>query len=180
MPRSAVVIYASKNGATAEIATAIAATLSEHGLHTELRPAGEVDGDLRRFDAVVLGSAVYMKRWRPEARRLLRRHARELADVPFWVFSSGPVGEKPDASWAEPPRIVERVEQLGAREHVVFGGRVPLEPKNFVERAMKRDTPPEFADLRDWDEIRRWADGIAEALGSARPEPGARGAVAVP
>jgi len=50
----------------------------------------------RRADAVVLGSAVYMRRWRPEARRFLRRFRRELAHRPFWVFSSGPVGDPAD------------------------------------------------------------------------------------
>jgi menaquinone-dependent protoporphyrinogen oxidase len=170
MPRRVLVAYASKNGSTGEIAAAIASAIRAHGLETDLLPAGEVDGDLRRYDAVVLGSAVYMKRWRREAGRVLRRHARELADVPFWVFSSGPVGESTDLSWCEPPRVVERVERLGAREHVVFGGRVPVDPKNVVERAMKRGTPPEFADRRDWAVIRRWADDIATTLGDGPAE----------
>ena len=170
MRRTVLVTSASKNGATAEIAAHIALTLGEHGLDVELLPAREVRGDLRRYDAVVLGSAVYMRRWRREAMRLLRRHHRELADVPLWVFSSGMVGEGTDAKWTEPPRVVRMVEQLGAREHVVFGGRVPDEPHNFIERAMKRDTPAEFADLRDWAEIRRWAETIADSLGAGQRE----------
>ena len=117
----------------------------------------------------MIGSAVYMKRWRPEARRLLKRHAKELADRPFWVFSSGPFGEKPDPSWSEPPRTIERAEHLGVRDHVVFGGRLPLEPSNFMERAMVRDCPPDKRDLRDWDEIRAWAAGIGTELSLAGP-----------
>ncbi len=38
------------------------------------------------------------------------------------------------------------VEHLGAREHVVFGGRVPVDPHNFIERAMAKNTPAEFAE----------------------------------
>jgi menaquinone-dependent protoporphyrinogen oxidase len=85
------VAYGSKRSATAEIAEAIAETLRKSGLEVDCLEAGDVkrvDG----YDGVVLGSAVYMRRWRREARRLLRRHATELAKRPLWVFSSGPVG----------------------------------------------------------------------------------------
>lgn len=163
------VAYSSKHGATAEIAEAIAVELRRAGLQVHCRPAGAVQ-DLRDYDAVVLGSAVYMKRWRADARRLLHRHARRLGEIPFWIFSSGPFGEHPDPAWAEPPGIIGDAERLGARGHVVFGGRLPAEPENFLERAMLRDTPPESADLRDWDEIRAWATGIAAAL-DASPAP---------
>ena len=57
------VAYGSRHGSTAEIAEAIAATLREAGLAVDCRKAGEVDS-LDGYDAVVLGSAVYMRRWR--------------------------------------------------------------------------------------------------------------------
>ena len=161
------VAYASKNGSTAEIAQAITEELQRHGLEADCREAGSVP-DLAPYGAVVLGSAVYMKRWRPSARRFLRRHRAALPGLPWWVFNSGPVGEPTDdpkaAEWASPPKVMARVEALKAREHVVFGGRVPLEPRNFVERAMVKNTPKEFADRRDWAEIRGWAAGIAADL----------------
>ncbi|MGO9754854.1 MAG: flavodoxin domain-containing protein [Solirubrobacteraceae bacterium] len=48
---------------------------------------------LEPYDAVVLGSAVYAKHWRGDARHFLRHLGGELARRPFWVFSSGPVGD---------------------------------------------------------------------------------------
>ena len=174
------VAYASKNGSTAEIAQAIADELRARGLEVNCLEAGEVR-DVDGYGAVVLGSAVYMKRWRPSARRFLRRHRASLPGLPWWAFNSGPVGEQSDdpkaAEWAAPPKVMAKVKALGAREHVVFGGRVPLEPKNFIERAMVKNTPKEFADRRDWAEIRGWAAGIASQLGAATvsvppPEPG--------
>ena len=162
----ALVAYATKNGSTAEIAETIARELRRHGLAVDCREAGGVR-KLDSYDAVVLGSAVYAKRWRRAARGFLRRHRRTLPSLSWWVFSSGPVGEpKPgeakSAAWLEPPSIVAAVERMGAREHVVFGGRVPIAPKNFVERAVAKNTPPAFADRRDWDEITRWAAAIAQ------------------
>jgi menaquinone-dependent protoporphyrinogen oxidase len=114
-----------------------------------------------------------MKRWMRDARHLLRRQKHALAERPFWIFSSGPFGAKPDPSWSEPPRVVHEAEHLGVRDHVVFGGRLPLEPSNFMEKAMVRDTPPEVADLRDWDAIRAWAATIAGALDAEKAIEGA-------
>jgi menaquinone-dependent protoporphyrinogen oxidase len=165
------VAYASKRGSTEEIAAAVAETLRDSGLEVECAESGDVD-DLAPYDAVVLGSAVYVKRWRGEAKRFLRKHGKALAEMPVWVFSSGPVGdpdEPQDASWLEPPRIVKSVEKLGVREHVVFGGRVPTDPRGPIEKAMVAGTPPEFRDRRDWGEIRAWATGIASQLHAGAP-----------
>jgi menaquinone-dependent protoporphyrinogen oxidase len=162
---SVLVAYASKRGSTAEIAETVAATLRREGLKVCLDPAGEVQS-LERFDAVVLGSAVYMKRWRGDARHFLKKHRKALRQRPFWVFSSGPVGDpaQDNPDWMEPPELAEKVEELGGRGHAVFGGCLPTEPKGFIERAMVEDTPREHRDRRDWDEIRAWAQQIAEQL----------------
>ena len=157
------VAYASKHGATAEIAEAIADQLREAGHATDCMPTDQVK-ELERYDAAVVGSAVYMKRWRRDAHRLLKHERRALADRPLWIFSSGPCGENPDPSWAEPANVVRRAERLGARDHVVFNGRLPVEPGNFIERKMVEACPPEHRDLRDWDAIRRWATAIAAEL----------------
>jgi menaquinone-dependent protoporphyrinogen oxidase len=164
MPR-VLVTYGSKHGSTAEIAHAIAQTFEEAGLSVDCIEAGEAE-TVEPYDAVVVGSAVYMRRWRGDATRFLRKHAVELAERPFWVFSSGPVGEPVEdesaARWLEPPKIIERIERLHARGHVVFGGRVP--EHGLAGRSMAKNTPPEYRDRRDWDEIRAWAATIASEL----------------
>jgi menaquinone-dependent protoporphyrinogen oxidase len=159
------VAYSSKRGSTAEIAETLAATLRREGLGVCLEPAEEVRS-LEPYDAVVLGSAVYMKRWRGEAKHFLKRHRKALRQMPFWVFSSGPVGDpaKDNPDWMEPPKLAEKVEELGGRAHVVFGGRVPAEPRGMMEKAMAEGIPEQFRDRRDWDEIRGWAKQIAQQL----------------
>lgn len=164
------VAYASKRGSTREIAEAIAATMREHGLTVDCIRAEDVEA-LDAYDAVVLGSAVYMRRWRGDAKHFLRDHRKELAQRPFWVFSSGPVGQPKgsdtEASWAEPPKVMKEVEELGARDHVVFGGRLPTEPRGPIERSMVKNTPPEQRDLRDWAEISAWAAAVCSGLRTA-------------
>jgi len=118
------VAYASKRGSSAEIAEAIAETLRQSGLSVDCIEAGKVSG-FESYDAVVLASGVYIKRWRGDAKHFLRKHDKELSQRPLWVLSSGSVGDpksEADLSWLEPPKIIEQVVRLGAREHVVFGG----------------------------------------------------------
>src|SRR4051794_41276382 len=91
------VAYASKHRSTAEIAEVIADELREQGVGVDLREAGAVE-DLSSYAAVVLGSAVYMKRWRRAARRLLRRVENPIAGPTLWVFNLGPVGGGPGRS----------------------------------------------------------------------------------
>lgn len=54
---------------------------------------------------------------------------------------------------------------------MVFGGRVPQDPGNFVERAMLEHTPADRQDLRDFDETQAWATGIAQALAPVEVAP---------
>lgn len=76
MPRI-LVAYGTKYGATAEIAERIGAALRDAGADAEVPRAREVRS-LDGYDAVVLGSAVYMARWRRDALRLLRRLRSDL------------------------------------------------------------------------------------------------------
>jgi menaquinone-dependent protoporphyrinogen oxidase len=148
------VTFGSKHGATAEIADAIAETLCTCGLDVDCVEAGDVDS-LDGYDAVILGSAVYMRRWRREARQFIHHFSAQRAERPFRVFSSGPVGdpEQDNAAWLEPGRTIRELERLGAREHVVFGGR-----------STSSGIPAQFRDRRDWNEIRAWARKIAASL----------------
>lgn len=164
----ALVAYASKRGSTAEIAEVIAGVIRESRHEVDCVEAGAVTG-LDGYDAVVLGSAVYMRRWRGDARHFLRKHRRALAQLPLWVFSSGPTGDpsRDNPAWTEPAHTIKQAEEIGARDHVVFGGSMPAEPHGRIERSMVENTPPEWRDRRDWDAIRAWATGIAAELPAA-------------
>ena len=92
------VTAASKHGATAEIARAIAEELTAAGVDAVLPPA---DAHPDGYDGVVLGSAVYAGRWFAPAREFVDRHADTLRQPQVWLFSSGPVGAPPKPD--EPP-----------------------------------------------------------------------------
>jgi menaquinone-dependent protoporphyrinogen oxidase len=158
------VCAATKYGATGEIANAVADVLAEKGLEVTVIPPGQA-GVIEQFDAVVLGSAVYMGQWMKPARELVDRSAAALAARPVWLFSSGPVGEP--AKPAENPVDVSKILQsTKARDHRVFTGRLVRKHLSFPDRAMASAIRAAEGDFRNWAEIRAWAAGIASALQS--------------
>ena len=169
MNERVLVAYGSKFGSTAEIAQAIGTTLRVAGLEVDVKRAREVRS-LEPYRAVVLGSAVYMARWRRDAMRLLRRRREDLAQREVWVFSSGPVGEEkgePDEKqerWTKPKRVQWLATEISAHKHVVFGGCVSEDVGGFLRKNMAKNTPPEFRDRRDWTAIEAWAKRIADSL----------------
>ena len=94
MDNQVLVTYASKYGATAEIAEKIGEVLGQAGLHTDVQPVEEVS-DLTPYKAVILGSAVYIGRWRRSAVKFLEANENLLAERMVWFFSSGPIAHPP-------------------------------------------------------------------------------------
>jgi len=158
------VCAATKYGATGEIADAVADVLAERGLEVTVIPP-EQAGAIEQFDAVVLGSAVYMGQWMKPARELVDRSAAALAARPVWLFSSGPVGE-PAKPAENPVDVSEILQSTKARDHRVFTGRLVRKHLSFPDRAMASAIRAAEGDFRDWAEIRAWAAGIARALQS--------------
>jgi menaquinone-dependent protoporphyrinogen oxidase len=161
---TALVTAASKHGATREIAEAIARGLARHDVAVEVRNLDEVD-DLDRFDAVVLGSAVYMGHWLEPARTFVERHGAELARKQTWLFSSGPVDARHVPKEAEDVCDVgDFVARTSAVEHRLFPGRFDKSTLGFPERAVMRAVGAQEGDYRDWSAIEAWASGIAAQL----------------
>ena len=52
----------------------------------------------------------------------------------------------------------------GAREHVLFGGRIDRSLLGMRERAVTRVVGAAEGDFRDWERIASWAAGIAIQL----------------
>src|SRR3954471_17837989 len=98
------VTYSSRMGGTREIAEAIADELTETDHTVTCAPCDEAP-DADTFDAVVIGSALYVRRWRRDALHYLRRQAPPLATRPTYLFQSGPAGNDPEP---RPPTATPR------------------------------------------------------------------------
>jgi len=153
---------ASKYEATSEIAQAIADVLAGKGLEVTVVPPAQA-GAIDQFDAVVLGSAVYMGRWMKPGRELAQRQAAALAARPVWLFSSGPVGE-PAKPADNPVNVSAILQSTKARDHQIFTGKLVKKHLSFLDRAIASATRVQEGDFRNWDDIRAWASSIADTL----------------
>lgn len=161
------VAVASKHGSTREIAEAIAEQLRADNLSVDLRDADEVR-DISGYEAVILGSAVYAGNWLPKARNFATRFRAELAHMPAWVFSSGPLGIDNPQPHDDPRKLAEPLGAVAVRDHRVFVGKLDMHSLGFGERLIARAVKAPEGDFRDWDAIRDWAHEIALAVrGSA-------------
>jgi menaquinone-dependent protoporphyrinogen oxidase len=165
------VTAASKHGATNEIADRIGAVLAAHGVEVDVKKLQEVSG-LGGYQAVVLGSGIYLGKWLKEARRFVVVHAAELAQHPTWLFASGsivgdpPVADDPNAVAAA---LVEQlVETTHAREHKLFARKLDMSKLGFAEKASVRMAHASERDYRDWQAIDDWAAAIAQQLQQGR------------
>jgi menaquinone-dependent protoporphyrinogen oxidase len=157
------VTAASRHGGTGEIATIIGQALTDAGLETEVKPLRALDS-VAGYNAVVLGSGVYVGRWLPEATEFVRRHEIELRARPVWLFSSGPIGSPEPKPDGEPAEIAELVASIRARGHRVFAGRLDKGMLGIGERLIVGAVHAEEGDFRDPDAIGAWAREIAAQL----------------
>lgn len=158
------VTAASRHQATQEIAQAIATGLAARGVAAEARPVEDVQS-IDGYDAVVVGSAIYMGRWLKPAHRFVEMNASHLAAKPVWLFSSGPLG--PPEHLVPGDESADTSEMTGlthAREHRVFAGRLEKKRLGLAERAAVAAVHAPEGDSRDWSEIDAFAGEIAAAL----------------
>ena len=152
----------SKHGSTIEIAERIGDVLRDRGYDVDVAPPEEVVG-LGRYEAVVLGSAVYAGHWTPAAVELAERVAERRENLATWLFSSGPIGDPPKPE-EDPVDIANIFETTGARSHQVFSGKIDKSKLSFGEKAILIAVRAPEGDFRDWDEIAAWASEIADQL----------------
>lgn len=161
------VAYATKYGATAEIAERIGQVLRQASLDAEVLPAERV-GDVQAYRAVVLGSAVYIGQWRKQAAAFLKANEQALAGRPVWLFSSGPTGEGDPVTltqgWRLPAGLQPVADRIKPRDIAIFHGSANAQKMNFIEKWLLKNVKAPAGDFRDWDAIAAWAASIAAAL----------------
>lgn len=160
------VITAGKHGSTTEIGTALTARLEARGHEARSRSAEEVT-EIEAGLPAVLGSAIYMGRWRRPAVRLAAQLGEGDRCAPFWLFSVGPIGDPLEA----PTPPLEELVSAGAAERAAgyrtFTGRLDRGRLGRLERLAVKAQGAEDGDYRDWEAVEAWADQIAAALGPA-------------
>jgi menaquinone-dependent protoporphyrinogen oxidase len=164
------VVYASADGSTAEIARRIALRLRERGHDASDQPVGSA-GSLHGVDAVVLGSAVHGRQWLDEAVNFVNTNRQAVHNRPFWTFSVGMPDALPKAvrkiARTEENAIINQLGDLRPRGHRLFSGVVKPSQFPLASRIFLRLARGRYGDFRDWPAIDGWALEIADQLDGA-------------
>ncbi len=158
------VAVASRHGSTREIGEAVGEVLAGAGFSVDVLDPDDVES-VEGYDAVVLGSSVYVGRWAASARAMVDRCAHLLSTRPLWLFSSGPVGYPP-APEGDPDEVSVLMTRLDARGHRTFPGRLDTGDLGLAERAAVALLQAEQGDFRVWADIADWSGSIAADLHS--------------
>lgn len=167
MQKKILVTYASRTGSTAGVAEAIGKTLTESGAEVEVRPMQAVQ-DLRRYDAVVAGSAIQEGKWLPEAMQFIRLHQAMLNRKPFAAFlvcmtmaMKSVEARKGVRDWMQPVRALVRPVDEGYFAGVLHIKDVPSFRQRLLFRLSVASGVWSEGDHRDWNAIHNWADALA-------------------
>jgi menaquinone-dependent protoporphyrinogen oxidase len=166
MSNRILVTYATRAGSTGEVATAIGKALTERGFAVDVTPIEEkppVDG----YQAVLIGSAVRMGQWLPEAVNYIKTHQGALNALPVALFTvhlnnlgGDEESQKNRNSYLDTVRpLVNPVAEA------FFAGKMDFARLSFLDRLIAKVVKAPEHDLRDWNKVRAWAEEVEPMLG---------------
>jgi menaquinone-dependent protoporphyrinogen oxidase len=176
------IVYGTRYGATAGTAEEIAKILRSEGFDVKVMNAKEEKvKDITPYELVVVGSGLQMGRWTGEVEDFIKRFSKELAQKKVAVFLSSMKtvlereGKLEELAKDRKLELDDKIAKLAFKPISVgfFGGVVNYNSMNFITRkafgSMKtrleqdgfKESKPGVYELRDWEEIRRWAKDLA-------------------
>lgn len=162
------VAYATKSGTTSEIAKAIGESLCAQGVTADVRPMKETKS-LEGYNAVVLGSAIRMGQWLPEAVEFVKKFQAQLNQMPTAFFTvhllnldDSEVSQKARAQYTAPVRAI-----VSPDVEVFFAGRLEYARLSLFDKLIARVMNAPEQDLRDWNKIRGWGSSLPAQLAHA-------------
>lgn len=167
MENDILITYASRYGSTAEIAQKIGEEIASNGFNVDISEVKDVH-NLKQYRAVILGSAVYIGKWRKDAIRFLNMFEKDLTEKKIWIFSTGPTGQgdpvKLLEGWSFPPSLKPLAERIRPEDITVFHGALNMDKLNSIHRYMVKKIKAPVGDYRDWEQVTKWAKNIASSL----------------
>jgi menaquinone-dependent protoporphyrinogen oxidase len=161
MNQKILVTYASRAGSTMEVAQTVAKELVDRGFSVDVRPIKQVTS-LNGYTGVVVGSAIRMSTWLPEASKFVETHKDTLASLPtaFFCVHLMNIGDD-EASRKARLAYLEPVRKLVTpKSEACFAGVGDMSKVSFLDGLISRLVKSPEGDFRDWDAIRTWSQAI--------------------
>jgi len=155
------ITYATRAGSTIEVAAAIGEVIAARGFEVDVKPVKEKpspDG----YQAVLVGSAIRMGNWLPEAIEFIEKNQEMLDQMPVALFTVHMLnlGDDEASRTSRLAYLKEVRPLLDSAEEVFFAGKFDLSRLSFLDRMISKAVKAMDEDCRDWDRIRGWAQTV--------------------
>lgn len=173
--------YHSVYGHTCNICETIGAELKARGNQVDIAPLVNANVEPARYDVIVIGASIRNGKHNPAVPEFIRANLAGLQSKPCAFFSVNLVARKPGKNTPETNPYVRKFlsaspwkPQLAG----VFAGNLDYPRYGSVDRAVIRlimwltggpTDPQARVEFTDWDEVRRFAEGI-DALAARRAD----------
>jgi menaquinone-dependent protoporphyrinogen oxidase len=150
-----IILYATKYGASAEIAMRLAEKIGDAVVHDLKQPIPELIG----YDCIIIGSSVYAGMFRKEAKKFLSESADILINKKFGLYASGMSKSEADKVFADniPTELL-----LSAKAAMLLGGIFDPKKANFVERLIMKAVTKQsgYIDTLDDEKITAFSETV--------------------
>jgi menaquinone-dependent protoporphyrinogen oxidase len=155
------VTFATRAGSTYEVAARVAEVLRAAGTTVEVRPVTAVH-ELKGYGAVVVGSAIRMGHWLPEAVGFVKTNRETLSRIPiaYFVVSGLLRNETPEMrrqvlAFLDPVRALLEPVSIG-----LFAGKLDYSTIDGLDRSIAEAVSSAEGDWRNWQAIDKWAQDL--------------------
>ena len=125
------ILYATKYGATAEIARRIAEKFGDADTHDLKAPVP----DFTEYDCIIIGSSIYAGAFRKEVKNFFAQNEDKLLQKKFGVFASGM--SRGDGGKVFDENVPDKIKQA-TKATALLGGIFDPSKANFMERLIMK------------------------------------------
>jgi menaquinone-dependent protoporphyrinogen oxidase len=162
--------FATNYGSTYKIAEVIAEVLSAEGFKVDLKFADNITGDLTKYDAVILGSSIYIENWNADAVAFLDDYKTELATkkVAYYcvcgILGMDLGGKEQEYAQNYITKIADSFPEIVPKEAAAFAGAVDYRILNFKDWWLLHLMFMPRGNWTDYSAVVSWAYDVSDKL----------------
>ena len=159
------VAYASKYGSTGGVADAIGKALCSKGATVDVLLMKNAV-NLSSYQGVIVGSAIYMGKWLPEAVDFVKKNVEVLRQIPVAYFLvcmtlCKPTEENRAKVLAYLDPVLKAQGEIKPVAIGAFAGALDYNNLSWLNKKILKSKGTQEGDFRDWKAIRTWAEESA-------------------
>ena len=159
------ITFATRYGSTKEVAEVIADKIRDRGIEAEISNIIDISS-LEGYDAVIIGSPIYMGKWLKEGLYFIQQFHESLKRVPVALFSVGiTLKDRNEKNIKTAEKSFDALlPYINPVITGVFAGKIDKSNMNFADRAILKLVKAEDGNFLNPDEISVWTANLIETF----------------